>query len=251
MYLNYFSVRIPEGYEDEQGYVHMKHNQIYKIMLRNNRHLDALAKVFVDGKEIGLYFVKNKSNLTIERPLNDDGKFTFYSITSNESKELELEQNDKLGLITVIFTPIKEKTSCETIFKILEIYKQPIIYQPIWYRQNIPYNYNETLPIWYYNENINNLYHIDNKIEFNCCTQTNNNQYNQCAGNGFKRRVRAGGTGLSGKSTQEFYEHKIDENTVYLYEEQTTIHLRLICSNQKGKKIRKLNGLSTLIPPAI
>jgi len=247
MHLNYFSVRIPQGYEDERGYVHMKHNQIYHILLRNNRNLHAVAKVFIDGKEIGTHFMPKKTGITLERPMGDNGKFTFYRLDSSEGKEAELEKNSSLGLISVVFTPIQEQIKYQDITRI--IYEYPVyIYKPVWLKRiwqwddPIP----NTLPIWYYENTINTA--SASNYNASCCSYVKQN----CCNSESSCTYKAGGTGLSGNSNQEFYENDLEnKDQVYLYEEQTTIHLRLINSEQSGKKIRKLRGISTCIPEPI
>jgi len=105
MYINGFSVRIPQGFE-QNGYILMKHETVYTIRLRNTREELCDAYVEIDGQYVGTWQIEPKSSLELEHPANDDGRFTFYTVSSKAGKQANLPTRDpNLGLIRVTFTP--------------------------------------------------------------------------------------------------------------------------------------------------
>lgn len=105
MYLNQFSVRIPEGNE-KSGYVELNHNQRYTLVLRNSRNVRCDAKVEVDGNEIGVFRIAAHDNVALERSPINDGYFTFVDVHSVEAQQGGLNNcNPNLGLVKVTFTP--------------------------------------------------------------------------------------------------------------------------------------------------
>src|SRR4051812_31051238 len=104
MYFQGYSVTVLPGNEDRSGYVSMKHGQKYTISLTNYTVKNCDAEVKIDGKTVGVFRVGNKNGgngITIERPVNDSGKFTFYKAGSKEANKSGLAKVDKsnLGLI--------------------------------------------------------------------------------------------------------------------------------------------------------
>lgn len=180
MKLNDFEVVIPEGDETEEGYICLKHGTQYSIKLRNqSERLRCNAMVKIDGRSVGTWRVDRREAITIERPVHDSGRFTFYQEGTPEAAKANLRLTDELGLISVLFRPEKRKDG-------------PSI------------------------------------------------QY--MAG---PRSYAAGGTGLSGKSTQQFDEAEeieIDD------EKAVTIHLRLVAIQNEP---RPLFALETPVPPAV
>lgn len=107
MYLNRYSLRIPEGKERTSGYVEIDHGTQYTLVLKNDRDVDCDAEVKIDGKCIGEFRIEANKSIRLERPVNSDGKFTFYRSGSREAKKARLgnvSQRD-LGLISVTFKP--------------------------------------------------------------------------------------------------------------------------------------------------
>jgi hypothetical protein len=109
MWLNGFSVRVIGGTEKQSGYVELPHDTQYSLALRNNSvTLNCNATVEIDGKPIGTFRITPKSTITIERPLNDKSRFTFYKVGTSEFAASGLALYDpNLGLIKVSFTPEK------------------------------------------------------------------------------------------------------------------------------------------------
>jgi len=113
MYLNQFSIRVPEGHERTSGYVEMEHCKQYTLVLRNDHDMRCDAEVSIDGKTIGTFRIAARSNIRLERKPDDDGRFTFYRMGSSEAERAELGNvsASDLGLIRVIFTPEEQWTT--------------------------------------------------------------------------------------------------------------------------------------------
>lgn len=103
---NGYSVTVPEGREQADGYVHMRHGQTYTLRLMNHSAQRCDAHVEVDGKHIGTWRLNAWGGTArLEHPVNDQGRFTFYRLDSVEGAQAGLQANDGLGLIKVTFTP--------------------------------------------------------------------------------------------------------------------------------------------------
>lgn len=85
MQLNHFGVLIPQGVELAEGYVELKHNTVYQVVLQNLRPVRCDASVEIDGKAIGVWRVKSQDSITLERPIHDRGQFTFYQVGTVEA----------------------------------------------------------------------------------------------------------------------------------------------------------------------
>jgi hypothetical protein len=104
-----FSVVIPEGNENAEGYVQLDHNTQYTIRLGNGGSNRADAEIKVDGKVVGVIRVDAFSTVVIERPTHDKGKFTFYKEGTKEAKKVKSYKikTDNKGLVSVTFKPEK------------------------------------------------------------------------------------------------------------------------------------------------
>lgn len=121
MYLNQFSVRVPEGNEISGGYVELRHGQNYTIQLKNDRHLPCDAILEIDGKSIGTFRLYAGSGIKLERPPHDTGQFTFYKIGTHEARQAQLDEgNPDLGLIKVQFIPQKHSPPITTYWGSVE-----------------------------------------------------------------------------------------------------------------------------------
>lgn len=108
MYLNDFSVRIPEGNETPGGYVELAHRQRYTLVLRNSHSRRCDARVEIDGKHVGTWRIDTHGSIRLERPVHDTGHFTFYKAGTPEAARVELNEcSPDLGLVKVTFTPAK------------------------------------------------------------------------------------------------------------------------------------------------
>lgn len=235
MFLNGFSVRIPEGREEPGGYVDMQHNQSYTLVLRNTRNERCDARVEIEGRHVGTWRIEANSNIRLERPEHDTGKFTFYKVGTPEAGSAQLERNDpNLGLVRVVFTPERK-------------------YQPVrplpstyWWRTWEPVDppYQPLTPYPYTPWQISYT-HTDSG-DSGGGGMTNNAVSTTTTYTTPSRGRTAGGTGLSGRSGQQFGQAW---GINYDYTQQTTIHLRLTCDEYEGP--RPLTSTSTPIPPPV
>lgn len=195
MYLNAFSIRITEGSEKTSGYVELSHGKQYTIVLRNDHNVRCNAEVNIDGKAIGTFRIAANSTIRLERKPDDDGKFTFYRLGSEEAGKSDLEsvsEND-LGLLKIVFTPELQLITTYTDYPWTCIDWNSLgttdaLYGPTIYGGDTG----------------------SGSITANCYSVRDN---------------APGGTGLSGHSNRWF----IGAEDIYLdYSQQTTIHLRLV-----------------------
>ena len=215
MYLNDFSVRIPEGLEIPGGYVEVQHCQRYRLVLGNRHSVRCDARVEIDGKHVGTWRIEPNGSITLERPVHDTGHFTFYQVGTKEAMQAALDSNDpNLGLVKVTFTPEKRQE-----------WVAPT--NTYWIRSDQPWEY----VLQYSSENPRGIKEITS-----CYAMMNSGPTS-----------RAGGTGLSGTSNQKFSDASC---IVYDYTQQTVIHLRLIANNE-NEGPRPLTSFSTQVPPRI
>jgi len=217
MYLNDFSVRIPESNEAPGGYVEMRHGQTYTLKLRNSRNVRCDARVEIDGKHVGTWRVRTNSGITLERPAHDTGQFTFYKLGTPEASAAQLNGGDpNLGLVRVTFMPERERVYPTAWPKPWEPWPRPP-----WQPWPIPYRH-----------------------QYDWSASTKSLAEMPMAGNYQSRS--AGGTGLSGASGQQF----VDAGHIdYDYSQQTVIHLRLVCKDDHGP--RPLTSTSNPVPPRV
>lgn len=101
-----FGLKVVGGKELSTGMTSLHHKQKFAIRLCNYSHnLSCNAELKVNGKVIGKYRVEAYKCIFIERPLHDDGCFTFYKHGSGEAEKIGLIGQDSDGVIEVIFTP--------------------------------------------------------------------------------------------------------------------------------------------------
>ncbi len=105
MKLGNFSVEISQGKMLKSGYVAMKHDTKYTVVLSNSGDVRCDAEVEIDGKSVGIWRIQSHDSMVIERPVHDAGCFTFYKIGTREARKAAIVRSDKLGLITVLFKP--------------------------------------------------------------------------------------------------------------------------------------------------
>jgi Protein of unknown function (DUF805) len=105
MTLNEFSLTIPEGQENDDGYVHMKHASVYTLVLGNDTEYACDAEVKIDGGPVGTWRIESRTSVRIERPVHDTGRFTFYAIGTPEAEKALIRRGNETGLVTVVFHP--------------------------------------------------------------------------------------------------------------------------------------------------
>lgn len=227
MYLNQFSVRIPEGREVSGGYVELNHGTQYRLILRNSRSQRCDASVEVDGQHVGTWRIEKHRTITLERPVHDTGHFTFYKVGTPEASKANLDGgNPNLGLVKVTFTPEK--------------YVEP---RPLTRRSKHPNDVTwDASEVTYRSTTAPAMgspasYVSSDEIASSSVTSSELGV----------TTATAGGTGLSGQSGQRF----IDAVYInYDYSQQTVIHLRLVCANGPDEP-RPLTSYSTPVPPPV
>jgi hypothetical protein len=109
MYSGPYSLEIVNGKEDNRGYVKLKHGQKYKVKLTNNQGRRVDVDLKIDGKSVGLFRVGAWDSVTLERPVNDTGCFTFFKRGTKEYNEAhgQYVSSDYRGLVQATFKPEK------------------------------------------------------------------------------------------------------------------------------------------------
>jgi hypothetical protein len=290
MFINNYSVRVlsTDGirqhtlYEDENGYVYIPHNTQYVLNLRNTSKRQCEAEVTLDGKHVGTWVLGPKSSVTLERPANDHGRFTFFESGSQEFKDAagKAVSKDLRGLISVKFMP-ERKAQARPINPYPRPIRPPYIpYEPpyvpwpapwqpydpwrpgrrmppIIYGQNTTTagpNNNGTGTSWTHVANLEDAKVGNSTIGY---MQTNSVPESASLKETLKRRresgiggqsAKAGVTGLSGNSNQQY---NIVNGLNLDHSRAVTINLRLVSKNVKENRVRPLAPVSNNIPPAL
>lgn len=105
MKLHQYELAIPGWEETQEGYVILTHGQRYSLRISNQRSMRCDVEIAIDGNRIGTFRLDANSSATIERPVHDDGFFTFYELVTDEARKSGLISNDSTGLVTAIFKP--------------------------------------------------------------------------------------------------------------------------------------------------
>jgi hypothetical protein len=100
-----FGLSVTKGKETKDGYVVMSHGQQYEVVLSNETSRRCNCLLSIDGKQAGLFRLEAQSSMTLERPLHDTGRFTFYKLESKEGHLAALQPGGELGLVQAVFTP--------------------------------------------------------------------------------------------------------------------------------------------------
>lgn len=272
MFLNNFSVRILPGEDSGNGYVYLKDKQQYSIKLKNNHDVDCQAKISIDGKPIGVFYIKAKSNLEVDHPINDDGKFTFYKTSSIEEVSIEEEfSKDTAGLIQVEFVPFKTKEEDNNILKSIlkelenqRYFKTFIIHENYdWWRR--PYRYYDTVtpsPYITYTTTTSVARDYDKypttTTAYLCQSNVDSSGIQgtlTCSTSG-DMKIESGGTLLSGESDIQYKKEQITapKEVLSLIDEsnRTVISLRLVFKDEVNyNKPRKLTAFANPIPAPI
>lgn len=226
MFLNNFSIRIPQGKEVAGGYVELGHGTHYVLVLANKNAQRADARVEIDGKPVGTFRINAYGTITLERPVHDTGKFTFYEVGSHEANKIGLSRsNPNLGLVSVVFTP--------------EIERPPVVL-------TVASSYPKvtewtTMDVSEWSSNAS-------RSAMAASANIHNDQVRTYSNTSHVSSRKAGGTGLSGQSNQSFVNvAPLD----YDLSRQTTIHLRLVSPSDPSDEPRPLTAFSTPIPPMV
>lgn len=237
MQLNEFEVRIPEGVEADNGYVEVPHGTQYTIVLQNHSKGRCDAEVYIDGKSVGAWRVDGCKTVTLERPVHDSGRFTFYRLGTASADKAGLERNDSLGVISATFKPEKivaPPTSVEVRREVKEDFPNG-------------FGLNASEPsssgFLFASEPMGETYGL-------AASEPDTRAYPPASrpepDSKTDKLSRAGGTGLSGKSQQVYGEPVA--NLEYERSKFVTINLRLIAPDEEP---RPLFPRSTSIPPPV
>jgi hypothetical protein len=228
MYLNNYSVRI-SGHKESGQYVTLNHKEQYTVILGNKSAARCDAEVKIDGRLIGTWRLGVSETLVLERPSNDDGKFTFYRTGSEEAVKVgehTVGASEK-GLIYVTFVP--EKLSNSFTFS-----SDPPVH---WLSTD---NVVVTDTLQYQNDSVTNTPAC--YTARSSTTTAGDVHFTNVSSSNTRS---AGVTGLSGASNQKF----VDAYNMDLdYSKQTVIALRLVAASDDP---RPLVAYSTPIPPPI
>ena len=112
VYNNGFGVKIiSESNQDKlqhgsYNYVTLYNNTEYKLQLTNDRSTDCMAEVYIEGDQIGIWFIPAHNNIIIDRPANIARKFTFFKETDIRAINVGVTPGNTFnGVIKVIFYP--------------------------------------------------------------------------------------------------------------------------------------------------
>ena len=248
MLLGNFSASIV-GKSDNNGYVPMKHGEQYRINLQNyDNQKRCAAEVKVDGKVVGLFRIRAGGSLTLERPSNENGRFTFYKDGTPEASKAGLDsvtRSDK-GLVSVTFKPEKHVQPVE----LQEDRRQP------WYPSphplpGMPRPGPVPMPRPYY-EGSDRGYTLSSPVgsaDVDRAVPTSASNESRTKGvMGQSASYSSGGTGLSGSSSQTF---KTVGHLDYDESAFVTITLRLVAENDDPRPLRPLVASSTPVPEPV
>ncbi len=197
----------------------MDHGQRYRLVLRNSNNERCDARVEVDGNHVGTWRILGHRSITLERPAEDDGHFTFYKLGSPEGAQIQLVDNANLGLVKVTFTPeVRPRPLPRTRGSSSASYAMPAAAAPMQWDET------SSAPASYGISKSASLGMADSGAE----------------------SYSAGGTGLSGHSSQTF---GVAQPINLDYSRQTVIHLRLVCKDEDQP--RPLTSHSTPVPPRV
>ena len=189
MRVDNFAVNIPDGIEGGEGYIELPHGTQYRIQLQSYDNRKADAEIKVDGKVVGIIRVDPYQTVTIERPTHDKGKFTFYLDGTTEAQKAGLNKVKKSerGLISITFKP--EKKAILTTYPVCTA--SPDFYDP---------------PVTYGFDNCIGSSEVDSGYKSGgprgMCASPGGQHVNSTR---YHKEYSAGGTGLSGKSRQNYY----------------------------------------------
>lgn len=90
----------------DKSYVEMKDNEHYLISIYNGHSSRCHAKITIDGKHVGTWILEPWGSARLERPVDIQKKFTFFKVNSVAGAEAGLVKGDsKNGLVCVEFIP--------------------------------------------------------------------------------------------------------------------------------------------------
>jgi hypothetical protein len=106
MIIQDYELSVLEGAETGNGYVQMKHGQVYTLRLKNGNSARCDCEIRIDGKHVGTFRLNAFQSMLLERPANDTGRFTFYREGTEEARKAAIETGaSQNGLVSAVFKP--------------------------------------------------------------------------------------------------------------------------------------------------
>lgn len=254
VYFENYSVRVfrDNGMpaNEKNQYVSLVNGEKYRIRLKNQDKRDCVCKVTIDGKFMGVFFVNANQQVDLERPAHDSGRFTFYTVDSQEGQALQLSTEVKpndLGLVEVEFTPIKPE---EPVYHALpneplSLWKNRKEAKPFFLRSNSSKGIRGS-GVEDYSSMID---HAPDRLErkVNLNSSINFCSFDMCdEGPATESEKKAGGTGLTGESNVDYKQIHIKPER-FMIHETATIKLRLVAV-ESYNEIRKLTSVPRSTP---
>ncbi len=111
-----------EAYPLQDATYMIHHGNTYEIGIKNNNSISVSAQIQIDGKTVGTFVIKPYGMSWIERPVNEQRKFTFYRLDSREANDAKLDKvsHSDLGLIKVIVKHEQHPHDLRFIFTIMQ-----------------------------------------------------------------------------------------------------------------------------------
>lgn len=106
-----FSLVVPQGEEDQAGYVRLRDGQVYEICFGSSLDRRSDVSLSVDGLPMGVFRLEPYGNWCVQRPQSEDGRFTFYRAESAggiASGSASVKLRDR-GILRARFTPEKQE----------------------------------------------------------------------------------------------------------------------------------------------
>ena len=98
-------MEIPEGKERSDGYIGMRHGQVYTIRIGNTGPKKCDAILSIDGLPMGTFRLNPKQIWSLEHPATSKGRFTFFGLNTAEAQSSLIQKDSQTGLIQVEFRP--------------------------------------------------------------------------------------------------------------------------------------------------
>ena len=88
------------------NYVEVFDGSTYEIELGNNRNTECMVTVYIDGKNVGTWFVPAKDRIVIEKPANISKNFLFISETNPDASFAGVIRGTQdNGIVRAVFKP--------------------------------------------------------------------------------------------------------------------------------------------------
>ena len=85
--------------------VQLRHGQTYQLALTNHGALRCDVFLEIDGKDMGAWRIPAAETIFLERPLRQEGRFTFFRLDSPEAKATGIPKEGTAGKVSAWFLP--------------------------------------------------------------------------------------------------------------------------------------------------